>query len=225
MIISMSCEKGGAGKTTIATNVAAILAEKGYDVLLLDSDTQPSGSYWATLRELDEENNLPPLTGLEKTGLVHKEVLKLKDKYDHIIIDAGGRDSEEMRSSLLIANLWLIPVKVSQFDTWTLSKIKQIYKEVSVFNEELRPCFFLNDGDTNAKVNEWEELRVILDDLGMFEDENMSLAKAFVSHRKSFRKAAAMGMGVTELPKPTDSDKKAAEEMRSLVEEVIINEL
>lgn len=39
-IISFINQKGGTGKTTLSLNISAILADKGYKVLLIDTDTQ-----------------------------------------------------------------------------------------------------------------------------------------------------------------------------------------
>jgi len=50
-IVLFGGEKGGTGKTTLATNMAAMLALKGRDVLLLDTDRQGTASFWATIRE------------------------------------------------------------------------------------------------------------------------------------------------------------------------------
>ncbi len=50
MIILIGGEKGGTGKTTLATSLAANRALAGRDVLLIDTDTQGSASYWAQSR-------------------------------------------------------------------------------------------------------------------------------------------------------------------------------
>ena len=53
MIILIGGEKGGPGKTTIATNLAAMRTRKSNDLLLIDTDKQPTASYWCSLREND----------------------------------------------------------------------------------------------------------------------------------------------------------------------------
>ncbi len=50
-IVLFGGEKGGTGKTTLATNMAAMLALQGKDVLLLDTDRQGTASFGATVRE------------------------------------------------------------------------------------------------------------------------------------------------------------------------------
>ena len=42
MIISVVNEKGGSGKTTIATNLAFKFAQEGIDLMLIDADPQRS---------------------------------------------------------------------------------------------------------------------------------------------------------------------------------------
>ena len=49
MIILIGGEKGGPGKTTIATNLAAMKTKKTNDLLLIDTDKQPTASYWCCL--------------------------------------------------------------------------------------------------------------------------------------------------------------------------------
>lgn len=50
MIILISGEKGVTGKTTIATNLIAMRANKGHDVLLIDTDKQGSSNDWSSIR-------------------------------------------------------------------------------------------------------------------------------------------------------------------------------
>lgn len=50
MIISFLNQKGGVGKTTISTNVAYALSQRGFKVLLVDSDPQHSASDWVSVR-------------------------------------------------------------------------------------------------------------------------------------------------------------------------------
>ena len=51
MIVLVGGEKGGTGKTTLATNLAALRAASGADVLLVDTDRQGSASFWAATRD------------------------------------------------------------------------------------------------------------------------------------------------------------------------------
>ncbi len=63
MIIAVINQKGGAGKTTIALNIAAALAAEGKRVLLIDADPQQTAQDWAAVR-----SSLPPSRWLDSQG-------------------------------------------------------------------------------------------------------------------------------------------------------------
>ena len=44
-------------------------------------------------------------------------------KYRDIVIDAGGRDSVELRAAMTVADALYIPIQASQFDVWTLDQM------------------------------------------------------------------------------------------------------
>lgn len=214
MIILIGSEKGGAGKTTVATNIAAMLAVNGRDVLLLDTDTQATSTDWGALR--DENTGLPRVTVLQKTGAVNREIAKLVSKYDDIVIDAGGRDSEELRSALLVTHVWYIPIRASQFDVWTIAKAAKVFEQMSTFNPELKPKILVNSASTHVSRNDHDDVEKILVET----TDLLTLSAACICDRSAYRKAASIGACVLEL-KGRDYDKKAVQEMETLYEEII----
>lgn len=106
--------KGGVGKSTIAVQVAFELATRGKDVLLINGDRQTSASRAVERRHA---------AGLPGVTLAHypegrdlsTQVLRLRDKFDEVVIDAGGRDSSSLRAAMLISDVMIIPVEPTAF--------------------------------------------------------------------------------------------------------------
>jgi chromosome partitioning protein len=204
-------EKGGTGKTTLATNMAAMRALDGRDVLLIDTDVQASASYWAQSR--DDHETRPRVACIQKFGKgLHAEVLDLARRYDDIIIDAGGRDSVELRTGLVVAERAFIPVQPSQFDIWTLGRMNDLVANAQAFNSNLRARVVIGRASTNPSVTETEEARSLLADF-----QHLELADAVIRDRIAFRRAARDGKAVVELQ---PGDPKATAEIQALFSEV-----
>lgn len=215
MIILIGGEKGGTGKTTIATNLAAMRALAGRDVLIIDTDPQGSANYWAQSR--DEENVNPRVACIQKFGKgLPKEVKDLAHRYQDIIIDAGGRDSVELRSALVVAEKAYIPIQPSQFDIWTLGQMDELVETAKAFNPDLQAKVIISRSSTNPSVHESDDTGKLLTDF-----LNLDLANVTIRDRIAYRKAAKDGLAVVEL-KPKDL--KAVEEMEALYKEVFGNE-
>ncbi|MCK4607863.1 MAG: AAA family ATPase [Gammaproteobacteria bacterium] len=211
MIILVGGEKGGPGKTTIATNLAAMRTIDKKDTLLVDTDEQSTATYWCSLRE--ETQVTPRVASIQKRGKsVRTEIIGLKEKYDDIIIDAGGRDSLELRGSLLVANKALFPLRPSQFDLWTLGRLNTLVEQARAINENLQAYILINQSSPNPGVREIAEAREYIADI-----DNLSLMKSSACERISFRRAAIRGMSVPEY-KPVDQ--KAIDEIQSIYQEV-----
>ncbi|MFO7639885.1 MAG: AAA family ATPase [Candidatus Competibacteraceae bacterium] len=215
MIVLIGGEKGGTGKTTLAVNLAALRAVHGRDVLLIDTDIQASASYWAQIR--DEAAVTPRVACIQKFGKgMQAEVRDLATRYQDLIIDAGGRDSVELRAALVVAERAFVPIQPSQFDIWTLGRMDDLVKTAQGFNPDLRATVVISRASTNPSVSEVAEARSLLADFA-----HLRLTPAVIRDRIAYRKAARDGLSVAE-QKPTDS--KAGEEMQALFQEVFDGE-
>ena len=215
MIILIGGEKGGTGKTTLATNLAAMRALAGRDVLLIDTDPQGSANYWVQSR--DEEKVIPRVACVQKFGKgLPAEVKDLEHRYQDIIIDAGGRDSVELRSALVVAQRAYIPIQPSQFDIWTLNQMDELVETAKAFNPDIQARVIISRSSTNPSVHESDETGKLLADFA-----NLDLADVTIRDRIAYRKAAKDGLAVIEL-KPKDL--QAVEEMEMLYQEVFGNE-
>ncbi|MBW1751461.1 MAG: AAA family ATPase [Deltaproteobacteria bacterium] len=211
-VVLFGGEKGGTGKTTLATNMAAILAQTGKDVLLLDTDRQGTSSFWATVREDSEIE--PRIACVQKFGKgLASQVLDLADRYDEIVIDAGGRDSMELRYSLGVCDRAYIPVQPYQFDIWTIQQMDELVEMAQGLNDTLQAFIVLNRVSTNPAVREDQETR----DFFKEEDfQHLTLVDSVLRDRIAMRKSARDGLSVLEWKQ----DKKAADEMNQLFKEV-----
>ncbi len=215
MIILIGGEKGGTGKTTLATNLAAMRALAGRDVLMIDTDPQGSANYWAQSR--DEESIIPRVACVQKFGKgLPTEVKDLANRYEDIIIDAGGRDSIELRSALVVTEKVYIPIQPSQFDIWTLNQMDELVETAKSFNPDLQAKVIISRSSTNPSVHESDDTGKLLADFS-----NLDLADVIIRDRIAYRKAAKDGLAITEL-KPKDL--KAVEEMETLYKEVFGDE-
>ena len=60
-----------------------------------------------------------------------REIQSLKSKFDTLIIDTGGRDTSEMRQSLVVSDIAIIPTIPSQYDVIILDKMLAIIAAVA----------------------------------------------------------------------------------------------
>jgi|ERR1700677_1958111 len=187
-IVVIGGEKGGTGKTTIATNIAALRAINKFDTLFIDTDQQASASSWAYTR--DSNNIEPRVACVQKFGRgLTKELDNLSRRYESIIVDAGGRDSVELRSAMVVADLLVIPVQASQFDLWTLSKMDDLYKQVSAINSKLKVHVLISRAPTNPSMTDIAEAQSLVKDF-----DDFVMMNSIVCDRTVYRKAAAQGL-------------------------------
>ena len=207
MIVVVGGVKGGTGKTTIATNLAVLRSEIGKKVLLVDADEQKSTSIWANQRDVLNINTRWVTIQLSGKA-VYSQIEKMKQDYDDIIIDVGGRETRSLRASIAIADIFLIPFKPRSLDIWTLGDVKTIISEMKPANPNLRCIAVVNQADTRGSDNQ-ETINILC------ECEDILCYPGSIGTRKAFANASSDGLGVNEMLIP---DKKAIQEIQSLYE-------
>lgn len=192
MKILIGAEKGGAGKSTLSANLAVFLAHSGADVVLVDTDTQRSAANFVERRV--DAGITPQIHCVQKTGDLGSTLRDLSARYQVLVIDAGGRDSKELRTALSVADLLLSPMQASQLDLETLPKMNELVGLARGFNPNLQAYAVLFRAPSNPLTREVEEARALLADFPEFR-----LADTVIRDRKVYRDAMLQGRGVIEM--------------------------
>ena len=192
--IAFVSQKGGCGKTTLATCLAVAAKEAGERVFILDLDCQKSAVRWGSKRhdphllvEAVPSARLPAaLTALSKRNM------------SLVIVDTPHLDSPRTLAAIKAADLCIVPARPATFDIWaaevTGRKLKLMGKEF---------IFLLNQcPSADQRV---QEGIVALEAVG-------ALSRPHIRARAGFLEAARTGKGVTEV----DPKGAAAQEMRDL---------
>jgi chromosome partitioning protein len=186
MIISLLNQKGGCGKTTLATSVAASLAESGHRVLLLDADSQGSSLLWQAKRDLEP---IFSVVGIAHDKL-HLEIPALKEAYEYIIIDGCPRVSGIAKSALVASDITVIPVQPSPYDLWASEEIVRLAKEAQIYRPHFRAYFAINMKIPNTVIG--RSLDAELEQFGL------PAFRTHVNRKVIFPEAAAAGMTLRE---------------------------
>lgn len=137
-VISVLNQKGGAGKTTIATHLARALQLEGLDVLLVDSDPQGSARDWAAVREY----NALAVVGIDRPT-IDRDLKKITKK-DFVVIDEAPQ----------AADFILIPVQPSPYDIWATADLVELVKQrMEVTDGKLRATFIVSRAIKGTKIS------------------------------------------------------------------------
>lgn len=210
-VILFGSEKGGTGKSSLATNTSAYLVLNGYDCVLVDADKQKTSTTWAQDREA---NGLveKKVISISLDGNIRAPLFDLKNRYEFVIVDCAGRDSRELRTGMTGADTLISPLRPSQFDLDTLPNLLSVFEQAKDINSELVGHLVINQAPTNPFVKEADQARAVIDEYNEFH-----LVETVIHDRKVYRDTASEGLSIFET-----SNIKAQSELEELLKTVIL---
>lgn len=197
-VIAVAQRKGGAGKSTIAANLAAAFAERGEQVALLDMDPQRSLARWDELR--GHAPKARPLHFEAPSGWRVPGILdRLRREADVVLLDTAPHDDTDARLAVRAADLVLVPLQPSAADLWSMDATLDLAKK-----EGRKVALVLNRAPASGRLLDQvtAEIRA----------RGLPLTEAALGNRTAFAQAFMAGLGAVEAaPKGI-----AAREVRAL---------
>lgn len=200
IVIAVLNQKGGSGKTTIATHLARALQLDGSDVVLIDSDPQGSARDWAAVRD----DQPLPVVGIDRPTI--ERDLKALGHKDFVVIDGAPQAADLAVSAIKAANFVLIPVQPSPYDIWATADLVDLVKSrIELTDGKLKAAFVVSRAIKGTKIG-----AEIVDALNGYD---LPVLDARITQRVSYPSTAASGTTVLD----TEPDGDAAKECRALV--------
>lgn len=210
-------EKGGSGKSTIATNLAVMFTLQGYDTILVDCDKQQTSLKFVTRRS--SQGIKPNVIATHLSGnQLQIPLADLYEKYQVVIVDCGGQDSVELRSSMITPCMtqMIIPVRPGYFDLETLVNMNSLVKTSLVYNQNLKAKCIINCASTNKQVTVSGEAKEFIES----ELDSLGIFQTILHDRVGYSYAVAKGESVVEFEERNKRDSKASEELKLLFKEL-----
>lgn len=197
-VIAVAQRKGGAGKSTIAANLATAFAEAGNRVALLDIDPQRSLARWDALRGTSRKAR--PLHFEAPSGWRVPGVLdRLRQDQDVVLLDTAPHDDTDARVAIRAADLVLVPLQPSAADLWSMDGTLDLARK-----EGRRMALVLNRVPSAGRLR--DQVTAALTERGL------PLLDPVLGNRTAFAQAFMSGLGAVEAaPRGV-----AAEEARAL---------
>jgi chromosome partitioning protein len=207
-IVGVIQVKGGVGRSTIATNLAAILSAAGPTTLIdCDLPQGTSASWYATRESGAASGNLTLALARDHVELVDKAA-ELNETQRYIIIDAPPRIAALTRAIIILSRLSLIPLGASAAEIWSTADLLQTLDDARKHKQDVDARIVWNR--FRAYTREAQELSE-----AVRREMKLKELDARLGFRVAYSEALARGLSVAEWP-----DKTAQEEMTALVDEV-----
>lgn len=194
-VIAVLNQKGGSGKTTIATHLARAFQLDGKSVLLVDSDPQGSARDWAAVRE----DQPVPVVGIDRPTIARD--LKSVARTDYVVIDGAPQAADLAISAIRAATAVLIPVQPSPYDIWATADLVDLIKQrIEITEGNFRAAFVVSRAIKGTKIGD--------EVAGALEEYGLPVLSARITQRVIYPGTAAAGSTVIDAEPGGDAAKE-----------------
>ncbi len=205
-IITVTQQKGGSGKTTLAAHIAVACAcNRKLKTAILDTDPQGSLGRWFMARKENANGSGPDMTFRTASAWgARYEAQALAEEHDIVVIDTPPKMGVDGRPAIETADLVVIPVAPSPVDLWATEPTIEMTR-----GEKKPSLMVLNRANQRARLT--GEIAQALKDLGT------TAADTMIGNRIIFASCMGDGRSVME----SQRSGLAAREILELTHEIV----
>jgi len=186
-LIALMNEKGGSGKTTLATNLATALHRRGKKVVLVDADPQGTARDWRAASP--EGVDLPPVVALDRPQMLSSIATLAAD---FVVIDTPAKAEAMAAGVVRVANLALIVIQPSGADVWASAATVKLVRQKLDVGGQIDAAFLVNRTSGSTKLSK-------LIKGGEWNEYGFDQLDATLGNRVSFAQALTDGVSVYDL--------------------------
>ena len=204
-VITISQQKGGTGKTTLAVHLAmAFIKYHNLKVAIIDTDPQGSLGKWFMIRTENKVSNENLTFKTASLWGAQYESKTLKNDHDIVIIDTPPKIESDARPSIEAADLVLIPMAASHVDFWATGAIVEIAKKA---NKKIL-----------AQINRSSQRSKLIDKTNDFiKSLDLKSTETIIGNRQIY--TSSMGEGKTAVEKQKKGN--AVDEIKNLSDQIL----
>ena len=208
-IIALVSQKGGSGKTTVAMQLAAGLALRGYDVAVADLDPQESASRWVESAAAGTPFPVQLIRLLGDTDKMERALRPVARHADFVVLDCPPSiEHPHTANALDLCDLALVPVVPSPTDLWSTRAIEKLILNRMKERPKLLGALLPNRVMRTA---------LAADVLEVMRDFALPVLGAALSQRSAFAQSAVRGGSVYDLGRVASAAQDEVEQLVSAV--------